>query len=218
MSGELSEKPVQQATRTSSGDMSSDDNSVNKHKSEGHQAATADTATATKPDPKVVKVDVVEDDPFKHLPPHEAEILRRQLHIPTVKVGFSTLYRYATTYDKLIMAVSAICAIGGGAALPLMTVIFGKLAGFFQAFFQGTLSEHEFTHHLDHFVLYFIYLAIGEFITIYIATVGFIYTGEHISSKIRAAYLAATLRQNIGFYDKLGSGRLQQDSDCKQPA
>ena len=52
------------------------------------------------------------------------------------------------------------------------------------------------------------YLAIGEFITIYVATVGYIYTGEHITSKIREHYLAACLRQNIGFYDKLGAGEI----------
>lgn len=52
------------------------------------------------------------------------------------------------------------------------------------------------------------YLAIGEFVTIYISTIGFIYTGEHISGKIREHYLAACLRQNIGFYDKLGAGEI----------
>lgn len=56
--------------------------------------------------------------------------------------------------------------------------------------------------------LYFIYLAIGEFVTIYICTVGFIYTGEHVTQKIREQYLAAILRQNIAFFDKLGAGEI----------
>ena len=55
---------------------------------------------------------------------------------------------------------------------------------------------------------YYIYLAVGEFITIYVSTVGFMYTGEHISGRIRKEYLAACLRQNIGFYDKLSSGEI----------
>ena len=37
---------------------------------------------------------------------------------------------------------------------------------------------------------------------------GFIYTGEHISGKIREQYLAAILRQNIAFFDKLGAGEI----------
>lgn len=61
---------------------------------------------------------------------------------------------------------------------------------------------------VDHFTLYFLYLAVGEFVTIYIATAGFIYTGEHVSQKIREQYLAAILRQNIGFFDKLGAGEI----------
>ena len=61
---------------------------------------------------------------------------------------------------------------------------------------------------MSHFTLYFIYLAIGEFVTIYICTVGFIYSGEHIAGKIREQYLAAILRQNIAFFDKLGAGEI----------
>ena len=61
---------------------------------------------------------------------------------------------------------------------------------------------------MSHFTLYFIYLAVGEFITIYICTVGYIYTGEHIAGKIREQYLAAILRQNIAFFDKLGAGEI----------
>jgi len=38
--------------------------------------------------------------------------------------------------------------------------------------------------------------------------VGFIYSGEHITQKIREQYLAAILRQNIGFFDKLGAGEI----------
>lgn len=52
------------------------------------------------------------------------------------------------------------------------------------------------------------YLAIGEFGTIYICTVGFIYTGEHVTQKIRERYLEAILRQNIGYFDKLGAGEI----------
>ena len=37
---------------------------------------------------------------------------------------------------------------------------------------------------------------------------GFIYTGEHIAGKIREQYLAAILRQNIAFFDKLGAGEI----------
>ena len=75
-------------------------------------------------DSKIVKVrDVKEgDDLYAHLPAHEREIIQRQLDIPPITASFLTLYRYATRNDIIIIVISAICAIIGGAVMPLMTV------------------------------------------------------------------------------------------------
>lgn len=147
-------------------------------------------------------------DPFAHLPEHEAAILRRQLDIPAIKITYKDLYRYATKTDLAIQFVGAIMAIVAGAALPLMTIVFGSLAGKFAGFFNGTVTGGEFEDTVSNLTLYFVYLAIGEFCATYIATVGFIYTGEHISGKLREQYLASILRQNIGYFDKLGAGEI----------
>ena len=82
------------------------------------------------------------------------------------------------------------------------------MAETFQHFFFGTLSQKAFAHDLAHFVLYFVYLGVAQFITVYVGTVGFIYTGDHISRKIREQYLAAILHQNIAFFDNLGAGEI----------
>ncbi|KAK2765952.1 GTPase-activating protein [Arachnomyces sp. PD_36] len=160
------------------------------------------------PVPKDAKEDTDEDAVFDHLPEDEKAILKEQLHIPDVKVTFAGLYRYASTNDFIILAVSAICAIGAGAIMPLFTIIFGELAGTFQDIMIGSISSDEFDSILVKYTLYFVYLGIGMFVTIYISTVGFIYTGEHISGKIREHYLEAILRQNIAFFDKLGAGEI----------
>lgn len=149
-----------------------------------------------------------EQDPFAHLPADEAAVLKRQVDIPPVKVTYWMLYRYATRNDFSVIIVSAICAIAAGAVMPLMTIIFGNLAGTFQGLFNGTVEHSAFQDKINHMVLYFVYLGIGEFVTIYISTVGFIYVGEHISGKIREQYLASILRQNIGYFDRLGSGEI----------
>lgn len=44
--------------------------------------------------------------------------------------------------------------------------------------------------------------------TIYIATAGWIYVGEHVSAKIREQYLAGILRQNIAYFDARGAGEI----------
>lgn len=172
----------------------------------GHLPATIGPALG-KLDSKVAKKED-QTDPLEHLPEHERAILKKQLDLPDVKVSYFTLYRYATAWDWIIFVIAGICAIAAGAALPLMTVIFGQLAGTFQGLFLGTLDQSSFNSQLVHFVLYFVYLGIGEFVTTYIYTVGFIYIGEHMTGKVREEYLKAILRQNIGFFDKLGAGEI----------
>ena len=82
------------------------------------------------------------------------------------------------------------------------------MTGVYTGFFQGTISAHDFNAKLSHYTLYFLYLAIADFVAIYACTVGFIYTGEHITQKVREQYLAAILRQNIAFFDKIGAGEI----------
>jgi ATP-binding cassette subfamily B (MDR/TAP) protein 1 len=215
MSANFSEKPGLGSTRPSShGDSTSEHDSTRKEKTEEgatSRPSLADKRAAAlkKSDSHVVQIkDKNEDEIYAHLPPAEAQVLKNQVDIPVVKSGVKALYRYATVNDYLIIAVSALCSIAAGAALPLMTVVFGNLAGEFNGYFAGTISRAQFDHTISHMVLYFVYIGIAEFITIYISTVGFIYTGEHISGKIRWHYLEACLRQNIGFFDKLGSGEI----------
>lgn len=78
----------------------------------------------------------------------------------------------------------------------------------FQGIQYGSTPYSVFYDDLCKNVLYFVYLGIGEFVTIYVSTIGFIYTGEHVTQKIREHYLEAILRQNIGYYDKLGAGEV----------
>ena len=75
-------------------------------------------------DSKIVNVREASDDEdvFAHLPEHEKAILKKQLDMQIVSVSFTKLYRYATKWDLVIVAVSSFCAIGGGAVMPLMTV------------------------------------------------------------------------------------------------
>ncbi|KAK5953832.1 GTPase-activating protein [Knufia fluminis] len=187
------------------------------------KSSGSSTEDFRKVDSKIVQVREApkEDEIFAHLPKHEQDVLKRQVDIPSVPVKYSTLFRYATTWDKVFLVIAAICAIGGGAALPLMTVVFGNLSGSFSGYFQGTLNQ-DFSSILNGYVLYFVYLAIAEFVLIYVSTVLFIYTGEHITSKVRDRYLKAILRQNIGFFDKLGAGevttRITADTNLVQEA
>ncbi|UKZ85891.1 uncharacterized protein TrAFT101_001735 [Trichoderma asperellum] len=148
------------------------------------------------------------EEPFRHLPDNEAEILKRQALTPNLKQGIAALYRYSSGLDIFIMIIGAICSIANGAALPLMTLLFSGLQKTFSEYSVGLIGKSELNHGLSKYVLYFVYLAVGQFVVTYIATVGFIYVGEKISTRIREHYLESCLRQNIGFFDKLGTGEI----------
>ncbi|OJK04003.1 hypothetical protein ASPACDRAFT_1895139 [Aspergillus aculeatus ATCC 16872] len=138
----------------------------------------------------------------------EKSILEQQIRVPVSKPGFFGIYRYASRWDLVFLLLSSVASIIGGAALPLFTVLFGNLTSTFQDIAAGRITYDHFHHELNKYVVYFIYLAAAEFITIYIATVGFIYTGDHVVQRIRVEYLRAILRQNIAFFDSLGAGEI----------
>lgn len=142
------------------------------------------------------------------LSPSELSILDLQLYTPSVDINFFCLYRYASPLDIVILIISALAAIVGGAALPVFTVLFGQLTSSFQKIAIDAISFAHFDHELTSNVYYFIYLGVGELVTISIATIGFIYTGDHVVQKIRTEYLRAILRQNIAFFDSIGSGEI----------
>jgi ATP-binding cassette, subfamily B (MDR/TAP), member 1 len=89
-----------------------------------------------------------------------------------------------------------------------LQLIFGSLSGDFQDYFRGDLTQSDFQSQLNSNTLYYVYLAIGEFITVYIATVGFNYAGERAACALREKYLAAVLSQNIAYFDSIGAGEI----------
>ena len=112
--------------RSTSGDGSSTNVVVEKQEQDLHSSGSSseDLKPIEKYDSHIIKVEDVKtgEEAYAHLPPHEREIVKRQLDIPDVKVTFKTLFRYATRNDLIIIGVSLICAVAGGAVLPLMTV------------------------------------------------------------------------------------------------
>ena len=113
---------------SSGGDVVGEKQEQNPHSS--GSSSSEDIAHLEKFDSHIIKVPEAkkdDDEAYAHLPDHEKEIVKRQLDIPTVTVTFKTLYRYATRNDILIILLSCICAIAGGAVMPLMTVSIRRL-------------------------------------------------------------------------------------------
>lgn len=69
-------------------------------------------------------VDFQKNSSLEHLSASERNILESELLLPSVKVSYFMLFRYATKNDLLVITISIICAAISGAVNPLMTVRF----------------------------------------------------------------------------------------------
>jgi ATP-binding cassette subfamily B (MDR/TAP) protein 1 len=54
------------------------------------------------------------EDPLCQFDDREREVIKSQLRMPVVKVGYRTLYRYATGTDISVMLLCSFCAIVAG--------------------------------------------------------------------------------------------------------
>ncbi|CAG8883934.1 unnamed protein product [Penicillium nalgiovense] len=131
----------------------------------------------------------------------EKEVLRRQIDTPKSQMSrLALLYTCTTPYELLLLVISSIAAIIGE---PFNLC----LAQAFKEFFIGTSSGSHLSSLVAKLALYYVYIAIGQFVSVYISTAGFV-VGEKITQRLREKHLAAILRQNIAFFDILGAGEI----------
>ncbi|MCJ1401721.1 GTPase-activating protein [Xylographa trunciseda] len=136
----------------------------------------------------------------------EDEVLQKQLRFPEVRATFLGLYRYASSYDKVLLVVSAICALIAGSCQLLPTIIFSRIAYIFVQIENVGSAQSDSASTINHYTLFYLYIAILSFVTQYVSTVGFVYLGEKTTRKIKEHFLEAVLKQNIAIFDEQGAG------------
>jgi len=67
-------------------------------------------------------------------------------------ISAQRIFSYADKYDWCLNAVALVASIGAGAALPLMTLVFGKSVAKFNAYQSGQASSDAFRSDISHFV------------------------------------------------------------------
>ncbi|KAK9332421.1 P-loop containing nucleoside triphosphate hydrolase protein [Lipomyces starkeyi] len=192
-------------------------------------------------------------DEFSSLPPSEAEILREQVQHTEKSASFMSLFRYADSFDKLLLVFGGLAALAEGCMRPLMTIVFGQVTDLFSNYtrnipyedfyspgfnytelhYNGTYGYNEtyynqtmynstesynymneyidpnyFQREVNRLSVYFVIIGIADVALSYFSTYLFIDRGEVLSARIREKYLEATLRQNIGYFDKVGTGEI----------
>ena len=149
------------------------------------------------------------ENALARLTSEERKLLLEQIETPDSKpVTYFGLMRYASRTDRILQIVGLITCAIAGAALPLMTIVFGALTQSFTDAARGGVTPESFQNNVNHQTLFFVYIFIGVAASTYIYTCAFIISGENMTRRIREQYLRAILRQNTAYFDKLGAGEV----------
>ncbi|KAL0919048.1 hypothetical protein M5K25_011116 [Dendrobium thyrsiflorum] len=113
-------------------------------------------------------------------------------------VPFYKLFSFADTTDIFLMTLGSVGALANGAALPIMTILYGKII----QSFAGAEQANDVTPAVSKVTLEYVYLAISSGLASFIQVACWMATGERQAARMRNLYLKTILRQEIAFFDK----------------
>lgn len=163
----------------------------------------------------------------------DADGEKKKVEAAVKPVPLWRMFRFATPFELTLNAIGIVLAIAVGAAQPLMTLIFGKLTVAFTNF--GSIADEimrsgetpELLARLDDAkrtlkhdagmnAVWLVVIGLGIFVCNYTYMLIWNYTSEKQGKRVRAEYLAAVLRQEVAFFDDVGSGEIAAriQSDC----
>jgi len=116
------------------------------------------------------------------------------------------VFHYADPLDCLLYSIALSGAVAVGAALPLMTLVFGSSTSSLNDYAVGNGNAQQFTGKIDRLVLYFVYLFIARFVIGYVATLCICVAAARTTRSLRKAFLESLLRQEVSHFDTQGNG------------
>ncbi|KAI8896054.1 ATP-binding cassette transporter ABC4 [Globomyces pollinis-pini] len=128
-------------------------------------------------------------------------------------IRYSDLFRYTTTIEFIFMAIALFFSIAAGAALPATSLVFGGLVDTFakwqaQPAIGVLITADQLVAEVNEQIIFFFYLFLIALISTYAYMGVFVYTSEAAAQRIRKQYLSSVMRQNIGWFDKVGPGEV----------
>ncbi|GMF63810.1 unnamed protein product [Phytophthora fragariaefolia] len=114
----------------------------------------------------------------------------------TPQFSFLDLYRFATPWDRVLTIVAVVMAGVNGALFPCLALVFGKAIGAFAQVDGGVDRDTLNSAALDYFII-----AIGLFVTDYLAYLLFSLSAERQMKALRAEALKHLLYMDISWYD-----------------
>lgn len=111
-----------------------------------------------------------------------------------------SIFMHADRADNLLMILGLIGAIGDGISVPVMLFITSKIMNNIGGSSAQT-NDDDFTHNINKNALALLYLACAQWVACFLEGYCWTRTGERQASTLRARYLKAVLRQDVGYFD-----------------
>ncbi|KAJ3357639.1 Multidrug resistance protein 1 [Entophlyctis luteolus] len=123
------------------------------------------------------------------------------------KVPFAKLFRYATSFDYILMGIGACGGIANGLSQPVMTLVFGDI--------MQSLIDYPYTQDDDKLrsdvvrgVIYLTIMGCVVAAAAYAQMALWIWAGERQAKKLREEYFQSVLRQDMAWFDKTQTGEI----------
>ncbi|KAF7906075.1 hypothetical protein EAF00_000354 [Botryotinia globosa] len=113
--------------------------------------------------------------------------------------------------DKGTLLLGVICSIAAGVPFPLIGVLFGQLLDDFNAATcseSSSSSSDEDQSEINSKILIIVYLAIAQFVLIYLHLSCWSLHGARLAQRLRERYLQNLLRQEPSYFDNLPPGEV----------
>ncbi|XP_065877798.1 ABC transporter B family member 15-like [Euphorbia lathyris] len=107
-----------------------------------------------------------------------------------------SIFLHADQLDWLLMILGFIGSVGDGFSTPLVLFVTSRLMNNL-----GASSSANFSHAVNENALALCYLACGQWVVCFLEGFCWTRTGERQASRMRARYLKAVLRQDVGYFD-----------------
>uniref|UniRef100_A0A0E0JWM4 Multidrug resistance protein n=1 Tax=Oryza punctata TaxID=4537 RepID=A0A0E0JWM4_ORYPU len=117
--------------------------------------------------------------------------------------SFMTVFMHADAADVMLMVLGLLGAVGDGISMPVLLLITGRM---YNDFGGGADDVHEFSSKVNVNARNLVFLAAGLWVMAFLEGYCWVRTAERQTSRMRARYLQAVLRQDVEYFDlKKGS-------------
>ena len=125
---------------------------------------------------------------------------------PIPKITFLSMFKETSATERFLLVLGIVAALASGTGLPLFSLVFGNLTNSLGPSPDGV--NHSMVDQAGEQAAYFVYIGLGIFVCLSLAMTIYLSLSEKLSCRIRKAYFAALMRQEIGWFDLLNPNEL----------